>query len=145
MVPPGREVNRTLVTQLMQLPYDTKAHYSAVHLHPFAESLEFRDLTAGKTLFKSAARNYEDKIGLDHVDYFSSAEGIELFKDHDYEIVSVYNNTTDEEQDSMAVMYLYLHDKVFNKSRVKIREAGEEGHAIEERHHAREWSMMTRT
>lgn len=120
VVKPGREVNRTLVTRLMQIPYDTTAHYIAVHLHPFAESLELRDLTADKSLFKSAVENFEDKIGLDRVDYFSSVEGIELFKDHEYEIVSVYNNTTDEDQDSMAVMYLYLRDQVFDKDRVKL-------------------------
>lgn len=120
VVPPGREENRTLVTELMQLPYDTTVHYIAIHLHPFAESLELRDLSADKTLFKSKARNFEGKIGLDHVDYFSSVNGIELFKDHEYEIVSVYNNTTEQEQDSMAVMYLYARDKVFKKSRVKI-------------------------
>jgi hypothetical protein len=104
----------------MQIPYDTTAHYIAVHLHPFAESLELRDLTADKSLFKSAVENFEGRIGLERVDYFSSVEGIELFKDHEYEIVSVYDNTTDEEQDSMAVMYLYLRDKVFDKDRVKL-------------------------
>ena len=111
VVPPGREVNRTLVTRLMRVPYDTRIHYIAVHLHPFAQSLELRDLTAGKTLFKSEATNFEGRIGLSHVDYLESAEGIEVFADHEYEMVSVYNNTTDEDQDSMAVMYMYLWDR----------------------------------
>ncbi|MCP3912310.1 MAG: hypothetical protein GY713_15300, partial [Actinomycetia bacterium] len=73
VVKPGREVNRTLVTHLMQLPYDTTIHYIAVHLHPFAESLELRDLTAGETVFLSSARNLEDRIGLSHVDALSSS------------------------------------------------------------------------
>lgn len=120
VVKPGREVNTTLVTNLMRLPYDTTAHYIAVHLHPFSESLELIDLTAGKTVFKSKVENYEDKIGLRRVEYFSSEEGIPLFKDHEYQMVSVYNNTTEEDQDSMAVMYLYVHDKTFNKERVKL-------------------------
>ncbi len=115
VVPPGREVNRTLVTHLMRVPYDTTVHYIAVHLHPFAESLELRDLTAGKTLFKSQAENLEDRIGLAHVDYLSSPEGIEVFADHEYEMVSVYNNTTDEDQDSMAVMYMYLFDRELDR------------------------------
>lgn len=118
VVPPGREVNRTLVTRLMRLPYDTRIHYIAVHLHPFAESLELRDLTAGKTLFKSAARNFADRIGLAHVDALSSEEGIEVFADHEYELVSVYDNTTSEPQDSMAVMYIYLRDLEFDPRRV---------------------------
>jgi hypothetical protein len=120
VVPPGREVNRTLVTELMQIPYDSTVHYIAVHLHPFAESLELRDLTAGTTVFKSAADNFDGKIGLANVEYFASPEGLPLYKEHEYEMVSVYHNTTEEPQDSMAVMYLYLHDKVFDKERVKL-------------------------
>ncbi len=115
VVKPGREVNRTLVTKLLSLPYDAKVHYIAVHLHPFAESLELIDLTAKKTVFKSNAKNYRRKIGLEHVDAFSSEEGIQVYRDHEYELVSIYNNTTDEEQDSMAVMYLYMFDKRFQK------------------------------
>ncbi len=115
VVPPGREVNRTLVTRLMRVPYDTTIHYIAVHLHPFAESLELRDLTAGTTLFKSEAKNLEGRIGLSHVDSFESASGLEVFADHEYEMVSVYNNTTDEEHDSMAVMYMYLWDRELDR------------------------------
>ncbi|MEM6797460.1 MAG: hypothetical protein AAF725_26060 [Acidobacteriota bacterium] len=112
-VPPGRQENRTLVTQLMRVPYETTIHYIAVHLHPFAESLTLRDLTAGKDLFVSRARNFEaGEIGLRQVDAFSSQEGIAVFPDHEYELVSVYDNTTPETQDSMAVMYLYLKDQV---------------------------------
>ena len=115
VVPPGREVNRTLVTRLMRVPYDTRIHYIAVHLHPFAESLELRDLTTGETLFKSQARNLEGRIGLSHVDSFESARGIEVFADHEYEMVSVYNNTSGEDQDSMAVMYMYLWDRELDR------------------------------
>ncbi len=111
VVRPGREVNRTLVTRLMRVPYDTEIHYIAVHLHPFAESLELRDLTTGETVFKSEAKNFEDRIGLARVDYLESEEGIEVFAGHEYEMVSVYDNTTDEDQDSMAVMYMYLRDQ----------------------------------
>jgi hypothetical protein len=113
VVKPGREVNPTLVTKIMALPFDTTVHYIAVHLHPFAESLELRDMTADRTVFKCHAKQFEDRIGLSHVDYFTSEEGIPLYKDHEYELISVYNNTTDEDQDSMAVMLLYLLDKEF--------------------------------
>ncbi len=119
VVPPGREVNRTLVTRLMRVPYDTTIHYIAVHLHPFAESLELRDLTAGKTVFKSEARNLTDRIGLDHVDYLSSEAGLPVFAGHEYEMISVYDNTTDQDQDSMAVMYMYLRDRDFDRRRVR--------------------------
>jgi hypothetical protein len=112
-VPPGKEVNHTLVTGSLNLPFDTTIHHIAVHLHPFAESLELRDLTTGETVFRSSARGPLMQIGLEHVDYFSSAPGLAIFKDHQYELVSVYNNTSDEEQDSMAIMFLYLLDQAF--------------------------------
>ena len=111
VVKPSREENHTRVTTIMNIPFDTTIHYIAVHLHPFAESLELVDLTEEKTLFKSHARNASAKIGLEHVDYLSSDEGIPVYPDHEYEIVSVYNNTSSEDQDSMAVLYLYLLDK----------------------------------
>ena len=117
VVPPGRQVNRTRVTTIMKLPYDTTVHYIAVHLHPFAESLELIDLTDEKSVFKSKVAGAEGKIGIERVDYFSSAEGIPLHADHEYELVSTYENTTDENQDSMAVMLLYLLDKAFEKPR----------------------------
>ncbi len=121
VVPPGREVNRTLVTQLMRVPYDTTIHYIAVHLHPFAESLELRDLTAGTTVFRSRADNFEDRIGLRRVDAFSSKEGLPIFANHQYEMVSEYHNTTDEPQDSMAVMYIYLRDVGLERELSELR------------------------
>jgi len=115
-VKPGREVNHTNVTHFMNVPFDTTIHYIAVHLHPFAESLELRDLTTGETLYHSKARPSEGRIGLSHVDYYSSAKGLPIYKSHEYELVSVYNNTTDTMQDSMAVMYLYALDKEYKGS-----------------------------
>jgi hypothetical protein len=115
VVKPGREVNRSLATHFLQMQFDTTIHYIAVHLHPFAESIELYDLTDKKTVWKAKTRQTEGKIGLAHVDSFSSAEGLLLYKDHDYEVVSVYNNTSSEEQDSMAVMFLYVNDRNFER------------------------------
>ena len=123
VVEPGREENRTLVTKILNLPFDTRVHYIAVHLHPFAESLELVDLTRGTTVFKSHVRPAERGIGIDHVEYFSSPEGLQLHQDHDYELVSLYNNTSGEAQDSMAVMYLYLADVEFQRPAAAQRAA----------------------
>ena len=112
---PGPEVNSTATTVFMNLPYDTNLHYAEVHLHPFAESLELKDRTTGKTVFKSFAKNMPDRIGLAQVDYFSSQEGLPLYKDHEYELISVYNNTSGQEQDAMAHMVLFVEDKNFVK------------------------------
>jgi hypothetical protein len=114
----GRSEYHTLVTEPLGLQFDTTVHYIAVHLHAFAESMELRDLTAGKSLFYSNVRNMRGKVGLEHVEAYSSEEGIPLFKDHDYELVAVYNNTSGQKQDSMAVMILYLLDKEFRPENV---------------------------
>ena len=119
VVKPGREVNRTRATTLMDLHFDTTVHHIAVHVHPFAESLELRDLTTDETVFKAMAENLDDRIGLEHVDQFSSAEGWPVYQDHEYELISVYNNTTHEDQDSMAVMYMYLLDKEFGQTTIE--------------------------
>jgi hypothetical protein len=115
VVPPGEEVNVTNVTRFLNLPYDTRAHYIAVHLHPFAESLVLKDRTTGEIVFASTAEQTTGRIGLKRVEYYSDPEGIPLYKDHQYELVSKYNNTSEEAVDSMAVMYLYMHDRRFKK------------------------------
>lgn len=115
VVPPGEEVNVTNVTRFLNLPYDTRAHYIAVHLHPFAESLVLKDRTTGEIVFASKAEQSDGRIGLSRVEYYTSQEGLPLYKDHQYELISKYNNTSDEAVDSMAVMYLYMHDHNFKK------------------------------
>jgi cyclophilin family peptidyl-prolyl cis-trans isomerase len=124
VVKPGRETNHTNVTTYLNLPYDTTLHYAAVHLHPYAESLELRDLTTGKSVFKSKARGFTDKIGLTSVSSYSSNAGIPLYKNHDYDLVSVYNNTTATDKDSMAVILLFLLDKNFTKPAAPAVAAG---------------------
>lgn len=112
-VPPGREVNHTPVTALMALPFDTTVHYIAVHLHPFAESVELYDLTENRSVFRSRARNTREGIGLASVETYSSRVGIPVYKDHEYELISIYDNPTSENHDAMATVMLYLLDKEF--------------------------------
>ncbi|MEO1934827.1 MAG: hypothetical protein ABGX04_08605, partial [Myxococcales bacterium] len=87
------------------------------HLHPFAESLELRDLTAKETVFISHATNRKDSIGLKEVESYSSTEGLILFKDHEYSLISVYDNDSGERQDAMASMFLYMLDTKFDHIR----------------------------
>lgn len=117
IVPPGREVNKTNVTRFLNLKKDTKAFYIATHLHPFAESLTLKDLTSGEQVYQSTVRNSKDRIGIDEVDIYSSHEGIALTADHEYELTSVYQNTSKKDVDSMAVLYFYAHDTDFDRDR----------------------------
>lgn len=115
VVPPGRQVNRTRCTSIMNVPDDTRIYAIAVHLHPYAESLELRDVSESRTIFRSEARNYQDKVGLEHIECMTSVEGVPVYANHEYEMISTYNNTSDANADSMAVMYLYLGDTEFNR------------------------------
>lgn len=107
----GKATYRYDITKQLQLKDSTTMHQIAVHLHPFAEALQFRDKTQDATLFESKAENYTDKIGLKKVSYYSSVEGIMLYPDHDYELILKTNNTTNVNQDMMASMFLFLYDK----------------------------------
>jgi hypothetical protein len=113
IVPPGRQVNTSDITWFLRLPFDTKLHYAAVHLHPFAESLSVRDVTSGMTVLRSRAMNPKQGIGLTQVDTLTSVDGIPLYRDHQYELVSVYNNTSGANADSMASVFLGLDDPEF--------------------------------
>ncbi len=115
-VPPGRHTYKTLVTRWMNLPYDTNAHFISAHVHPFAESLELRDLKTGKVIFKTEIENKKNKVGLASVPTLSSEAGEPLYKDREYELISVYNNTSQKPITVMAVMFLYLFDKEFDKA-----------------------------
>ena len=110
IVPPGKQVNHSDISWFMNLQFDTKLHYAAVHLHPFARSLEMRDMTTGKTVFLAKAENPPNAIGLLHVDEFTSAEGVPLLHEHKYSLISTYDNPTTTNADSMASVFLGLDD-----------------------------------
>ena len=116
VVEPGTTENRALATKLMKIRYDTTIHAIDVHLHPFAEWVELRDLTARETVFRSKASQIEHGIGLASVESFRSAKGLPVYSDHEYAIVAGYDNTSGENQDAMAVMYVGTHDKRFDAS-----------------------------
>ncbi|MDQ6801744.1 MAG: hypothetical protein M3041_12990 [Acidobacteriota bacterium] len=113
IVPPGRQVNTSDITWFLNLPFNTRLHYAAVHLHPFAESLTVRDVTTGAAIVHSHAANPPKGIGLAHVETFTSLEGEPLYMNHKYELQSVYNNTSSANADSMASVFLGLDDPEF--------------------------------
>lgn len=115
VVKPGREVRTTPINGWLGMRQDLTIHYVSVHLHPFAESLQLRDVTTGQTVLASKAENRPERIGLARIDQISSPSGITLHKDHQYELVSAYNNTTQQNRTAMAVMYLYVEDTEFRR------------------------------
>ena len=112
-LPPGREETKTLITERLSLPDDMTVHAIVSHVHPSAESLTLIDLTTLDMVYQARTNPNKERLALDSISTYSSEVGLALKKDHDYGLVSVYDNQTDRELDSMAVMYLYLHDPEF--------------------------------
>jgi hypothetical protein len=116
IVEPGREENHTLVSPRLGLKRDVSVHYINVHVHPYAESIELRDLTTGETVYKSRITNHTDRIGIASAETYSSGNGLTLFKDHEYTLISVYQNDSGQRQDAMASMFLYIRDESFERA-----------------------------
>ena len=110
IVPPGRHVVRTVVTKLMNLDADTRAHYIGVHVHPFAKQITLRDMTTGEEVFTSDVTPMDGRVGISKVTDFSSTGGLRLYANHHYELIADYDNPTSRDVDAMAVLYLYVRD-----------------------------------
>jgi hypothetical protein len=126
---PGRSATQTLVTKMMKIKYDTRVHVIDVHLHPFGESVELRDLTAGETVFRSTTVQRREGIGLASVQAYRSEVGLPVYADHEYALVATYDNTRGEPSDAMAIMYLGLHDPEFDPALVTDSAARAARHA----------------
>lgn len=113
VVKPGPETRKTYLGKAF--PFDTTIHYIAVHLHSYAESLELRDLTTGESVYLARTQATPDGKGLKNIEYYSSTQGIPVFAAHRYELVSRYNNTSNEDQTAMAFMFCYVKDPYFEK------------------------------
>lgn len=111
-VPQGDHIYATDVTPQLNLPFDTSVHYATIHVHPFARWMELRDLTTGQTVLRLTSQDWPDRIGVAHVDEFKSIDGIPILRSHHYELAVEYNNTSDSTTDAMAILYLYLRDKI---------------------------------
>jgi hypothetical protein len=118
-VPPGKHIYKTSYSK-NKFPYwaikkPATVHYIWMHVHPFAESIELRDKTTGKTLFKGNVKMRGGSVPLiDHADHYSSKVGFWVFPDHEYELIGTYNNPTDGDVDAMASLYLFFHEKASN-------------------------------
>lgn len=107
MVPPGRQVMKQ--RSKLELAQDTTLHYIWMHVHPYAESVELRDATEDRTIWKGKVTNNPDpkRAHILVTDHFSSREGVPLYKGHEYEFVCTYDNPTDHDVDAMASLWMY--------------------------------------
>jgi hypothetical protein len=121
LVSPGEYESHTPIDDQLDLPFDTTVHYVTGHLHPYGVSLALHDVTTNETLFTIKASDWSDRLGVAHMDEISSPEGIPLHRDHKYELVTVYNNTTKSDIDAMSILYIYCRDwSLENKSAASV-------------------------
>ena len=115
IVPPGYDENHTVMNRLMGLHQDVEIHFIAGHLHPYAKSIVIHDMTNDRLVFSTDIESSADQKVLTKIGNFSSAgDPIMLYADHDYELVTVYNNTTDSDVTAMAVLNMYVLDTEFD-------------------------------
>ena len=107
-VPPGRHEYASVVDKTSGLHAGGTVHYIKLHLHPYGESISLFDKTAGRALWTGNVKTRADRVLLTDVDYYSSTDGIRIDPAHDYEVRTVYNNTTGSLIDAMAVLRVYM-------------------------------------
>jgi len=114
-VPKGKHTYRSDFTKVLALDTIVSLHKINSHVHPFATSLELRDITVNSTIFKSLVTNYKDRVGLQKITSFSSINGVKLYPNHNYELVLETNNTTGNDIEMMGSMFLYFYDHELDK------------------------------
>ena len=108
LVPSGRQVVRSDVKPGV-IHSDGMIHFIKIHLHPYGESVSLIDKATGEEVWKGYARNHPERAHLLGVDSYSSTTGIPIYKSRAYELITIYDNPTDQPIDAMAVMRLYVH------------------------------------
>jgi len=122
IVPPGRHTYKYKIEKrvMAEFPFDTTIHYINAHLHHHAESIELRNITTGETLFKGSPKTAVNGLFIEAFNFYSDQQGIPFYQDHEYELISIYNNTTGESIDAMALLFVYLLDKNFDRKQLKL-------------------------
>jgi hypothetical protein len=110
LVPPGKHNYPAIQNGQLALTKDIKVHYIWMHLHPYGESMSLKDKTTGKIIWTGKAKNIGDKAVVLETDHFSSSEGVWLYKNHQYEVLTTYNNRTSKKIDAMALLYMYYSE-----------------------------------
>ena len=118
LVPPGGSTTRTLVTRLLNLPYDTTLHYANAQLLPHARSVELVDLTDQRTILHLQVEEKRQDGSLARVSTFSSLPGVPMPAGHEYEMVAVYDNPGRIRLQAKASLHLYLRDQELSLARI---------------------------
>ena len=95
---------------MMNIKHIKKAYYISVHVHPFCKSLSLYDATTNDTILKANAKSFTHKIGLENIEQFTFENGLTFYPNHKYQLVSYYDNPTQDIHTAMATMFLYMDE-----------------------------------
>lgn len=114
-IPIGKMTYKSSINEHLSINKPLRLHFAAPHVHPFTTSIGIFDKTTNTMLFDCKVINHKKSIGLDKIEVFSSAKGIWLYPNHEYEMILTCNNTSKIEQDMMGSMFLFFYDEELNK------------------------------
>lgn len=106
----GKQTFTYNATEQLALKDTMRLHQITPHLHPFATNFILKDLTANQVIYDCKVVNHTNKIGLAKTPAFNSKEGVLMYPSHEYQLTLITNNTTNEEQDMMASMFMFFYD-----------------------------------
>lgn len=111
LIPKGKTNYSAKINHQLGIKDSLSLHMVVPHLHPFSEKLELYDITENRTLYTCNVSNFSDRIGLKKTPDFKSEKGIMMYGNHEYELRLSVNNTSGEDQDMMATLFLFFYDK----------------------------------
>lgn len=104
-VKPGNFTFKSDITRLLNLKKSIQVHYLKPHLHPYAEFIQLINKTENKVLWTGKSKTKNGAIVF--MENYSSASGFKMNKDHKFELITRYNNTSNKDIDAMATVAIF--------------------------------------
>lgn len=113
VVPPGRHTYQSALPE-MRWTEDRILRMVWSHVHPLMESVSLIQCRTRQPLFTVKARTRtKGGLELESIELLSWPQGLKLPKNENFEIQSIYDNTTDSPQDSMVALGVFFDDTKF--------------------------------
>ncbi len=103
-VSPGKDVRETK----FHLRFKGKIHMMGTHIHPYGVSMELMNLTRNETVWKAEGR-VDSEGDLVSMPVYQNLKGYAVEPNDQFKLVATYHNTTDEDIDAMAGLYIFYN------------------------------------
>jgi cyclophilin family peptidyl-prolyl cis-trans isomerase len=146
VIPPGKSVWTEKIRDYNFQDKPRVAHLIWSHVHPLCTDfslLKVDGTNQVENVFTATCRSKTSPgVQIEHIDLFSSSEGIRLEANKPYELEIKYNNPTGQGLDSMATMGIFCEDNGFARPQwaiataESIRTCGVTGSCVASEHQA---------